>query len=516
MNLRFGHTAIHLTDELAYKWTVTDTVCVRGYAFVDDVLLQAESLASYFTEVDSAEDAIHRVARLSGIYNIIIVLQDGVFACVDQTRSMPLFYRKQGVMLELYDSLDDSVIQDFSIDEDMLRVYKCGLNTLGDKTVFQAVYQIQARHCLIANEDSVLQKEYLSFSYPEKQIQDVDVAAEATHQFFLTTFRRLIRVLNGRTAVIPLSGGHDSRLIAFYLKHLGYSNIVAYTYGIPNNPEVLCSKQVAKALDIPWHFVPHKPANMRRLFHEEYAKFAIMAGNGVSVPCLQEWYAVYRLKKQGIITEDSVIVPGYGAIHLLAKNNKSEVTYADLVKNILTEHFESIEIQTPEQKEFLISCIEKELSNYCSQAQTYTDTQAQQIMECFNRNTRQSLFISNAVRVYDYFSCQWAVPFFEWENFCHWSQIDNELRRGKKALNAMQETVFPAALNAVPFAPSIARSRLKKRLNVLRFGPQAVHFMYGYYKLGFRFFYDLKKRRLRSVNAYARDAYIALVTKLSR
>ena len=171
MNLRFGHTAIHLTDELAYKWTVTDTVCVRGYAFVDDVLLQAESLASYFTEVDSAEDAIHRVARLSGIYNIIIVLQDGVFACVDQTRSMPLFYRKQGVMLELYDSLDDSVIQDFSIDEDMLRVYKCGLNTLGDKTVFQAVYQIQARHCLIANEDSVLQKEYLSFSYPESRFK---------------------------------------------------------------------------------------------------------------------------------------------------------------------------------------------------------------------------------------------------------------------------------------------------------------------------------------------------------
>lgn len=51
MELRYGATKVCLRDTLAYKWTVTDHGCVRGYAYVGDDFLQGEKLHTYLLAV---------------------------------------------------------------------------------------------------------------------------------------------------------------------------------------------------------------------------------------------------------------------------------------------------------------------------------------------------------------------------------------------------------------------------------------------------------------------------------
>ena len=74
------------------------------------------------------------------------------------------------------------------------------------------------------------------------------------------TFSRLISWLDGRQAVIPLSGGYDSRLIALMLKELGYNNVLCFTYNTGGAKwEVDISRRVAKNLGFCWHYVHSNP-----------------------------------------------------------------------------------------------------------------------------------------------------------------------------------------------------------------------------------------------------------------
>ena len=123
----------------------------------------------------------------------------------------------------------------------------------------------------------------------------------------------MIKYSNGRQAVIPLSGGNDSRLIAYYLVKNGYKNVIAYTYGSKENSEIEISKRVAEFLKIERYFVEYKHKSMQKKFNNKnlYKKMADYCGRGVCNPHIQEWEAISSLLQEKIITKDSVVLPGF-------------------------------------------------------------------------------------------------------------------------------------------------------------------------------------------------------------
>ena len=48
-----------------------------------------------------------------------------------------------------------------------------------------------------------------------------------------------IKVSDGKTIIIPLSAGLNSRLIASGLKHFNYNNVKCFSYGLKNNYEAI-------------------------------------------------------------------------------------------------------------------------------------------------------------------------------------------------------------------------------------------------------------------------------------
>jgi len=92
-------------------------------------------------------------------------------------------------------------------------------------------------------------------------VLDKSECFERLDSIYKNVFSRLIESVQGRTIVIPLSGGYDSRSSAAILKKLGYGNVICFTYGRPESFEVQTSEKVAKDLGYKWCFINYAYKN---------------------------------------------------------------------------------------------------------------------------------------------------------------------------------------------------------------------------------------------------------------
>ena len=91
-------------------------------------------------------------------------------------------------------------------------------------------------------------------------------AKSALRDVTLGIIDRMMKSLDGRELVVPLSAGRDSRLIVSAIHHLGYRNVRCFAYGRPGNFEAQASKAIAEKLGFKWRFVPIGTGFMRRYF----------------------------------------------------------------------------------------------------------------------------------------------------------------------------------------------------------------------------------------------------------
>jgi len=128
---------------------------------------------------------------------------------------------------------------------------------------------------------------------------------------FRQAIDRLCRYADGRQIVVPLSGGLDSRLICLGLRDAGYPRIQTFTYGVPGNSDSTVSEQVAKALNLPWTFVPYSQSLWREVWgSSRFASYCDDAESFASVAHIQDWPATKRLVENGRIERDAIVAPG--------------------------------------------------------------------------------------------------------------------------------------------------------------------------------------------------------------
>ena len=127
----------------------------------------------------------------------------------------------------------------------------------------------------------------------------------------LAIMERTLASLDGRTLVVPLSAGRDSRLIVSAARHLGYANVRCFAYGRTGNFEAAASRAIADRLGYPWSFVPVTIRDARDFFASDgYARYLDFSDSGASVPFVQDMAALLTLKKSGFVPEDAVIANG--------------------------------------------------------------------------------------------------------------------------------------------------------------------------------------------------------------
>ena len=280
-------------------------------------------------------------------------------------------------------------------------------------------------------------------------------------------FADLAERLGGRKAVIPLSGGLDSRTVAAMLKRVGYGNVVCFSYGRAGNAEETpMSKRVAEGLGFEWRYVKYSGKTWSSLIDSpDWGRFLDFACRGKSIACLQPLPAMLELVRSGAVPESSVVVPGHAldfeaGSHLPYMSQAETWTRADLCERMRKDHYNLREEPSGTQR------LREQAERW--PAEMGRDEVSRIYME-WEWNNRQSRFIANDVRAYEYAGCGFELPFWDGRVTDFLSRVPYEGLYGRRLQKAFTAAVVDPACGIecdypVPAKPNRLKGLAKKAL----------------------------------------------------
>ncbi len=381
--------------------------------------------------------------RANGFFSIVSNDGKSGWMAVDRIRSFPLFYGLHKGCLFISNEarwikqqVDDYKPDSLSCDEFLLTGFVTGKDTL-----FSAVKQVRPGEVVFFSTDeacnvnigSMFYSNYHSSSPLEDSQEELSQKLDGV---LVDVFRRLVSYANGRTIIVPLSGGYDSRLIVLMLKKLRYDNIITFSYGKPRNQESIISKFVAGELGVRWKFVAYSEA----LWHQWYRSQEIRAyfdyADGLtSLPHIQDWPAVWLLKKKGEIPNNTIFVPGISAdlntggfIKKYPDIYKQTASKQHLLELILDYSYNLFPFDSiPKISQLMIR--QKVIDIITGEP--YSGSIGENF-ECWVSLEKVAKFIVNSVRAYEFFGFSWWLPFWDKDFVDFWYNVPHSFRQNQE------------------------------------------------------------------------------------
>ncbi len=419
-----------------------------GLHLLGHLLSAAQESLKRFTGDSPVAEVEAWLTRANGCFALVFEGKGYTLAAVDRIRSIPLFYTADGLLADRSEAIDPLQIshirdQDRAVWEEFLITgFVSGNDTLHPK-----IFQIPAGHYLLLRDgQKPVLKAYFKYRHDkESSLSEKDLSAQL-HEIHRNTTERLIASLNGRSAVIPLSGGWDSRLIAYLLKRAQYPAIYAFSYEAKGNAEARISRKVAKHLNIPWLFVEHTHKSWYQAYfsneRKQHYKYAV---NATSSAHIQDWLAVKELKSRKLIPHDSVFIPGHTGDFLQSGHlpavyrDATEFSRHELVEQILARHYRLWKHPSREETTRFRQRIER----YLDIPEQMSAMDAASLYEYWELQERQAKFIVNSVRVYEDLGYDWRLPLWDAELMDFWAEVPLKLRLGRRLWHLYQQQYLP-------------------------------------------------------------------------
>lgn len=422
---------ISVCNNRGFSWTCSQCVYVKGYLFSESNQFKCgKDLVDFFSGLSGVEDFYSKIASVNGSFCVIVKLGDVYYVAVDRVRSFPCYiYIGNGIV---HISDDIHLFQrkyNLTIDE-LAREQICSMGyAIGDRTLFSEVKQVCAGSYVVISPNGFTAKRY--YKYVNSSLNNKNKSEIFSDLIRISdrVFDRLIKSVNGKQVVVPLSGGFDSRYVVAWLKRMNYKNVICFTYGRKDSFEVKISKKIARALDYDWYFVEYTDDVWESVFQSEWWPFFKYAGQLSQSPHEQDIYAINTLKNNNIIDDDAVIVPGYfgdylSGKHIYANEQIRECSIHGLVQQILTRYYFGDEKNRALIENSIIKSLE---CDYCESNDSYNN-----IIEDWLFSNRWTKYVINAVRGYDFHELEWRMPLADRELMDYWNTIPNKYRYGEK------------------------------------------------------------------------------------
>ena len=404
-------------------------------------LIADKSFKTYFSEKDEE-------IQIPSFGKFAIIQETPTYIRIasDRIRSVPVFYtvdKSESILVsddafKITKQMTGGGIVNSSKREFLAASYVTGRNTL-----FSEVFTLLPGEIVTITKSSgeIERKQYYTCEYLCNGDKTEDEYIDLFDACLINVFKDLIATLNGRTAVLPLSGGCDSRIVAVMLKRLGYENVICFSYGRIGNVEAERSKAVAQALGYTWHFVEYNSTVWGDFYKsKEYKDFLCFSCRGSGIGCVQALPAILELKRKRFIPEDAVVVPGhaldFNAGSHLVKHGKA-ISKHKLAEQIFHTHYTLCRgADRTSVLDYSKDCPpmlnEKEAAYYYQQ------------WEWINR---QSKFIANDVRAYEFAGYDYELPFWDERVIRFWEQVPANLLYGRKLQYAYTATKIDPVCN---------------------------------------------------------------------
>lgn len=397
-----------------------------------------------YTHNFSKKDLLTKAAKLNknnissflksidGHFCLIVIKKNFAFAAVDKIRSIPIIYtvHKKELILSDCGTGISKIIKLKSKDIDFFssKLFALSGYSFNQNTLYKNIKQINPGSFLIIYKSRIVQKNYYlwrpwNLSKDDKKLESLKLLNEKI-------IKKLIKSCNGKQIVIPLSGGLDSRFIAAGLKHFGYTNVVSVSYGIKGNKDSLIAQKVSKKLGYKWIYVKYTSKKFKdAFFSDDYQKYLNYCDSFTSIHFAGEYLMLKNLKKNNLIDKNAIIVNGQSGDfisgnHMPKNLPKNVLSLKNRVHNISNEHAKN-------HYKHWKSLID---DNLYEAVFAYVDEMVDQlgglpknanedfsIVEYIEFINRQSKYVINGQRNYEYFNFDWRLPLWDDEYLEFWA-----------------------------------------------------------------------------------------------
>ena len=370
--------------------------------------------------------------NLGDHFGIVILSQDWSFAAVDYSRGYPIYWHIKGNALKL--STQANLLSEKEINKDQLIAFRMSGYTTHNNTLWKEVKSLKAGSYLFyKNKKEFYCKKYFTF-FPEdlKKFSYQKHMIKLTHQIE-KIIKKSIKEVNGKTVIIPLSAGLDSRLIASGLKHFNYKNVKCFSYGLKNNYEAKMSKKISEKLGYEWAFVEINHTKARKFYQsKKYLNYLKSSNDGCATSTIQGLLAIDELIKIGYINKSDILINGNSGDfisggHIPKKISTNILDRKNLetsLDKILNDHIEKhYSLWDSLKTNYNKNLIKKELHNQLKSEIRKNKIPFYSLIEFLEFENRQTKYVVNSQRIYDFYNLNWLLPLWDKAFIKFWEKV---------------------------------------------------------------------------------------------
>lgn len=423
------------------------------------VSLAARLAALVENPLSTLNDIGRALKETGGFFALVIVTPYRTLLCVDRIRSTPLIWtvEKQGNAV-VAQSADDLFAaagkKPEKLDNDQALAVAMAGFTVGAHTLFSDCRTLlPGQFAVIDTRDgrsTTVEVGHYHRYAPWRNVPVADegdaAAAERLSELTLEVLQDSIRKADGRPILAPLSAGLDSRLVVSGLKHLGHEDVICFAYGLAGNREASASRAIANRLGYRWAFTPYDNASMAKIFAgDRYQDFMRYADSLTSIHFPQDFPAITDLQEKGYLPEDGLVVNGQSGDFIAGNHipkalvRESGIGTDQVIDALLAKHFTQWGFLTTRENTDRIGGLLRDALNHLTSDEgvSLDDCHPFGLYEASEFVDRQSKYVVNGQRTYDYLNLAWDLPLWHDRYLEFWETQPLARKAGQKLYRDM-------------------------------------------------------------------------------
>lgn len=348
-------------------------------------------------------------------------------------RVVPVFYKVEQGTLFISDDINTLINEKSLVNYNSLKEFLVFSYVLEDRTLLDEIKQVQAGEVLKGKINSNLHKEdYFIYDEGEEFKLGKEELIDCFEDVLYKTFELYTQKLKNKIIIVPLSGGYDSRLIVTMLKEFGFKDVLCVSYGVEGNFETRKASTVAEKMKYDLNIVVYRPEESISLYKNKYYfNYIEYAAQKSSLAVSQEFITMEYLKQKYNFSKDEVVfMPGHTGDFV----SGSHIPYR-LLKNA---SFDALKLSIFERHSLREGGKQNILDNY-----PFKFKEQYKNIEYFDWRERQSKFIVNANRNYDFNGYSWVLPYWFNDYVLFWCKVPLVYKYQKNLYDEyLEENIF--------------------------------------------------------------------------